>query len=77
MGRNSRRPYEVDKLQRGLESVTKYVEDSKIRIYFQRKEIQAKMTWIFSKGNYYYLEEKNEKYTLKSLQFLMPRFMEA
>lgn len=38
MGRNSRRPYEVDKLQSGLENVTKYVEDSKIRIYFQRKK---------------------------------------
>lgn len=58
MGRNSRRPYEVDKLQSGLENVTKYVEDSKIRNYFQREKMQAKMTWIFSKGNYYYLEEK-------------------
>lgn len=44
MRRNSRRPSEVDKLQRGLESVTKSVEDSKIRIYFQRKKKQAKMT---------------------------------
>lgn len=35
------------------------------------------MMWVFSKSNYYYLEEKNEKYALKSVQFLMPRFMEA
>lgn len=40
--RNFRRSSEVDKLQRGLECVTKSVEVSKIRIYFQRKKCKQK-----------------------------------
>lgn len=77
MGSNSRRPYEVDKLQSGLENITKYVEDSKIRIYFQRKKNTSKNDLDIFKRQLLLFGRKNEKYTLKSLQFLMPRFMEA
>lgn len=42
MERNSRRPSEIDKLQRGLECIIKSVEGSKIRIYFQRKKCKQK-----------------------------------
>lgn len=64
MRRNSRRPSEVDKLQRGLESVTKSVEDSKIRIYFQRKK-KCKQKWpeYFQKAITTIWKKKWEIYT--------------
>lgn len=77
MERNSRRPSEVDKLQRGLECITKSVEGSKIRIYFQRKKCKQKWCGYFQKVITIIWKKKNEKYALKSVQFLMPRFMEA
>lgn len=49
MERNSRRSSEVDKLQRGLECVTKSVDVSKIRIYFQRKKCKQKWCGYFQK----------------------------